>query len=125
MKPHCFKCGETDPAPMRDDDGDLIYWFRIEDGEEGETRLCMPSDEDDDIEDDGKESVVSFTGITEKTFDYDGSYNVVCPLCASEECEFLNGVIVEEGLDEEGWMEDGYDPFVEEEGDGSAENDVF
>jgi hypothetical protein len=93
---------------MRDSDGDLIYWFRVEEDEDGEDRLCAGEKEPDDDED-----TVAFTGITKKNFEFDDSYKIMCPECASEECEYIKGDIVDSivGLDDDGWMEDGFDPF--------------
>lgn len=107
MKPRCSRCGETDPSPMRDPDGDLVYWFRVEEDEDGEEHLCSDQSEDSD-----GEPTVAFTGMTTKDFEYDGTFKVVCPECACEECEYIKGDLVEDdGLDDEGWMADGTDPF--------------
>jgi len=103
---------------MRDNDGDLIYWFKIEEDEDGEQCLCSESD---DVDDDG-ETTSTFTGITQKDFEFDGSYGLVCPECASEECGYLNGEIVNDVLGEDGWLDDNFDPF-EESGDDDTDPD--
>jgi len=122
MNPRCCRCGTENPSPMKDDDGDLIYWFRLEQDDDGEEHLC--SDPDAGSED---EATVAFTGITTKSFDYDGTYKLTCPKCASEECEYLKGDIIENVLDDDGWMEDGSNPFLEDpsEDDDDEEERVF
>jgi hypothetical protein len=100
---------------MRDDDGDLIYWFKMEEDDDGNQKLCVASEELDDDED-ADSDPVTFTAITEKDFEYDGSFSVMCPQCASEECEYINGDIVQEGFDD-GWIDEDYDPFSGEEED--------
>lgn len=100
MRPYCSRCGTTHPSPIRDDEGDLVYWFQIE--EDGEGGPIYGSDDDD---------YPTITGITERDFDYDGSCQVVCPSCAIEQCDFITGDIVEDGLDEDGWLNEEFDPF--------------
>jgi len=104
MKPYCSRCGSTNPSPIRDDEGDLVYWFRIESDEDDEDilyREVEPSENGD--------RNVALTGMTLKNFEYDGSYEIVCPQCAKEECPFLADR--PNVLDEDGWLPDDYDPF--------------
>jgi len=106
MKPFCIRCGEVNPSPMLDEDGDLIYWFRLVEDEDGTQHLYLDSE-------DGIEGSPEFTCITDKTFDFDGSYGVMCSSCAMEECDYIHGEIVDDGLDEDGWMSEGFDPFAD------------
>jgi len=86
---------------MRDDDGDRVYWFVMEEDVLGEDHIQSETEEDEE----GSCSVC-FTGVTQKDFDYDGDDRLLCPQCASEECEYVQGPIEDNGIDDEGWIDD-------------------
>jgi len=106
---------------MQDDDGDLVYWFKVEEDEDGGESLCTrepggPDDEGDTI---------ALTGITMKSFEAEEGSKFMCPECASDECEYIKGDIVDDALDEDGWMEGGYDPFGDpSDGDDEEDSEV-
>lgn len=109
MKAFCSRCGEADPDPIRDDDGDLIYWFRLGDGDDGSPALYkeLPLEEG--------ERHIALIGITMKDFGYDGSFDVICPQCAMEECPLIKDRDElddgDDALDDDGWLNEDYDPF--------------
>lgn len=111
MKPFCCRCGEVDPKPIRDSEGDLIYWFRLDSSADGSEVLFEEAPSEDG------ERYVSLTGMTMKDFGYDGSFDVICPQCAKEECPYIvdsdeEGEEGEDGvLDEDGWFNEDHDPF--------------
>jgi len=108
MKPFCSRCGELNPDPIRDGDGDLVYWFKLADVGDGPPVLY------EELPPEGGQGQITLAGMTMKDFDYDGSFDLVCPQCAMEECPRIKdiGDLGEEGiLDDDGWMSDDFDPF--------------
>lgn len=99
MRPYCSRCFTHDPSPAQAETGDTIYWFKLSGDDEDE--LCTIG-----LDSEG-EVTPMFIGVTDKDFEFDGSFKILCPDCAAMEAELL-----EESLDED-WDAEDVDDFLD------------
>lgn len=84
MHPYCSRCFKTDPEPVISDTDDKIYWFKIHEDLDGEESVCAVG-----LNTDGEISAM-FVGISNKDFEYDESFKLLCPDCVIEDFENSN-----------------------------------
>ena len=79
MNPYCCKCYSIDPDPVESDGGDQVCWFKLEEDENGEESVSTLG-----LDENG-EMAFLFIALSEKHFDYDESFKIVCPDCVVEQ----------------------------------------
>ena len=90
MRPYCCKCMSEESDPVKDEEGNDIYWFIVETNDYGNMEIVTRGlDVYGDI-------VPMFQGITNKEFEHDGDLKILCPDCAVELMEDDDAVDIEE-----------------------------